>query len=142
MSVQRSGKERLTLYLRHVNNYGEKQKVKFEGVNDAMCFANFSKYMYKFDLESGDHHLDIHRSHQKYSGFSWKFKDKTRLFTFTVLPFCLCSAGHIFTKIVRVVLKYWRTLGIPIVVYLDDGWGAAENFTICEKMSLQVRSDF
>lgn len=141
VSVQSSGKIRLVLDLRHVNKYVEKQKVKFEGVNEALSFAHNSKYMYKFDLRHGYHHLDVHYDHQKFLGFSWKFGNKTRFFTFTVLPFGLSSAGHIFTKTLRVLVKYWRAMSIPIVVYLDDGWGTAENSEICENMALQVKSD-
>jgi len=65
-------------------------------------------------------------------GFSRQFGNRTRCFTFSVLPFGLCSSGHIFTK-VRVLVKYWRSLGFPIVVYLDDGWGTAEKYELCEK---------
>jgi hypothetical protein len=55
--------------------------------------------MYKFDLKSGYHHIDIHEHHQHFFGFSWQFGNKTRYFTFSVLPFGLCSRGHIFTFI-------------------------------------------
>ena len=65
----------------------------------------------------------------------------TRYFTFSVLPFGLCSSGHIFTKVVRVLVKYWRSLGFPIVIYLNDGLGTAENYELCEKMFVQVRGD-
>jgi hypothetical protein len=46
VSVNSSGEERLVLELRHVNKFVDKQKVKFEGVNEALAFANNSKYMY------------------------------------------------------------------------------------------------
>jgi len=52
VSVNSSGKERPVLDLRHVNI-----------VNEALAFANNSKYMYKFDLKSGYHHIDIHEHH-------------------------------------------------------------------------------
>ena len=97
--------------------------------------------MYKFDLKSGYHHIDIHEHHQHFLGFSWQFGNKTRYFTFSVLPFGLCSSGNIFTKVVRVLVKYWRSLGFPIVIYLDDGLGTAENYELCEKMFVQVRGD-
>jgi hypothetical protein len=45
------------------------EKVKFEGVNEALAFANNSKYMYKFDLKSGYHHIDIHEHHQLFFRF-------------------------------------------------------------------------
>lgn len=35
--------------------------------------------------------------------------------------FGLSSAGHIFTKVVRVFVKYWRSRGILVIVDLDDG---------------------
>ena len=57
------------------------------------------------------------------------------------MPFGLSSAGHIFTKTVRVLVKYWRSLGFRIVVYLDDGFVTAVDYEGCEKMSLQVQND-
>ena len=48
------------------------------------------------------------------------FGEQVNYFTFSVLPFGLSSVGYIFTKTVRVLVKYWRSIGFPIVVYLDD----------------------
>ena len=141
VSVNSSGKERLVLDLRHVNKFVDKQKVKFEGVKEAMSFIYSPGYAFKYDLKSGYHHLDIHPQHQKFLGFSWKFDSQLRYFEFTVLPFGLSSAGHIFTKTVRVLVKHWRSLGFPIVMYLDDGFATAEDFHICQKMSLSVQND-
>ena len=90
-----SGKERLVLDLRHVNKFVDKQKVKFEGVKES---TNYSKYAIKFDLKSGYHHLEIHPEYQKCLGFSWKFGNQVNYFNFTVLPFGLSSAGHIFRR--------------------------------------------
>lgn len=42
VSVNSTGKERLVLDLRHVNKFVEKQKVKFEGVKEAMTFVKNS----------------------------------------------------------------------------------------------------
>jgi hypothetical protein len=41
---------------------------------------------------------------------------------FSVLPFGLSSAPFLFTKLMREIVKYWRSLSYPIIVYLDDGW--------------------
>ena len=89
--------------------------------------------MYKFDLKSGYHHIDIHEHHKLFLGFSWQFGNTTGYFTFSVLPFGLCSSGHIFTKVVRLLVEYWRSLGFPIVIYLDDGLRTGENYELCEK---------
>ena len=93
-----------------------------------MLYTNYSKYAIKFDLKSGYHHLEIHPEHQNFLGFSWKFGSQVKYFNFTVLPFGLSSAEHIFTKTVRVLVKYWRSFSFPIVVYLDDGFATAVDY--------------
>ena len=40
---------------------------------------------------------------------------------FTVLPFGLSTACYIFTKLMRPLVRYWRSRGLRIVVYLGDG---------------------
>jgi hypothetical protein len=50
VAISDSGKERLALDLRHVNRYIEKQKVKFEGVNEAKQYPKQGNYAVKFDL--------------------------------------------------------------------------------------------
>ena len=97
--VNASGKERLILDLRHVNQFIDKQKFKFEGVPEALQFVLINGYMFKYDLTSGYHHVQVHRDHQKYLGFAWKFFSTLRHFVFCALPFCLSTAGHVFPKI-------------------------------------------
>ncbi|XP_021348504.1 uncharacterized protein LOC110447257 isoform X1 [Mizuhopecten yessoensis] len=138
VSINSAGKKRLVLDLRHVNQYVEKMKVKFEGVHEALNYAKQGHYMCKFDLKSGYHHIDIHTEHQNFLGFSWKNGNEVVFYQFSVLPFGLSSAGHIFCKVVRVLVKYWRMHGIPIVVYLDDGWWCAEKAE-CLEMSKFVK---
>ena len=45
-----------------------------------------------------------------------------------MLPFGLSFAPYFFTKLVRAVVKFWRSNGIKIVVFINDGAGAEENF--------------
>ena len=40
---------------------------------------------------------------------------------FTVLPFGLSTACYMFIKLLRPLVRYWRTRGLRILVYLDDG---------------------
>jgi hypothetical protein len=107
VSVSDSSKERLVLDLRNVNTFVDKQKVKFEGVKEAMVYTNYSKYAIKFDLKSGYHHLEIHPEHIFVLVLSWKFGSQVKYFNFTVLPFGSSSAGHIFTK----TLLFWSNIG-------------------------------
>ena len=84
-----------------------------------------TSYMLKFDLKSAYHHIEIHEEHRQCLSFAWDFGDSVlRYFHFCVLPFGLSSAPFIFTKLLKPLNKCWRTQGIPIAVYLDDGLGA------------------
>ena len=82
-------------------------------------FLLFQKgdFMFSFDLKSGYHHVDIADIHTKYLGFSWAGK----YYVFTVFPFGLASACYIFTKLLRPLTQYWRSKGLRILIYLDDG---------------------
>ena len=71
-------------------------------------FLNPHDYMFKFDIKQGYHHIDIHKPHQNFFGFSWEVGGKTCYFVFTVLPFGLTSAPFIFTKVMRYLVKHWR----------------------------------
>ena len=44
---------------------------------------------------------------------------------FTVLPFGLCITCYLVTKVVCPLVRYWRLQGLRVLVYLDDGLGAA-----------------
>jgi hypothetical protein len=45
---------------------------------------------------------------------------------FNVLCFGLATAGFIFSKVLRELIKYWRSKSIIIIMYLDDGLGGTE----------------
>ena len=134
------GKKRLILDLRYVNKHIYTHKVKFD---DWKCFQNFlnagSKFMFKFDLKSGYHHVDINETFQTYLRFSWKIAGEVRHFVFTVFPLGLNSASFLFTKIARPLVKYWRRHLIKIECFLDDGLSVAESFSeaICNSQFLQ-----
>lgn len=116
-----SGKKRLVINLRHLNKFLWKQKFKYEDLRTAMLLLEKGDYLFSFDLKSGYHHVDIAVVHQKYLGFAWEGS----YYVFTVLPFGLSTACYMFTKLLRPLVRYWRGQGIRIVVYLDDGLGAA-----------------
>ena len=78
--------------------------------------------------------------------FAWDFEGVTKYFVFTVLVFRLPSAPVVFTKVVKVLIKYWRASGIRIFGYVDDvfgggGGGGAHTFKETEQVSQRVRKD-
>ena len=86
--------------------------------------------------------MEIFPEHRKYLSFAWTFSSgRTRFFQFSVLPFGLSSAPYLFTKLLKPLVKKWRSEAKSIVVYLDDGLGAAADKNKAKIASLQVHAD-
>ena len=115
--VGNSGKKHLVINLRYVNYFLWKEKFKYEDMKTALMLMDKEDYMCTFDLKSGYHHVDIHVESQRFLGFSWDQK----FYVFTVLPFGLSTACYVFTKLMRPLVKYWRSNGIRCVMFIDDG---------------------
>ena len=79
----------------------------------------------------------MHELDKEYLGFKWRSK----YYVFKVLPFGLSTAGYIFSKVMREVLKFWRAKGYKIVIYLDDGMGGAATLHAAKYMSSEVKKD-
>jgi len=77
-------------------------------------------YVFTFGLKSAYHHIAIFPDHRTYLGFSCDFSGTQRYFVFNVLPFGLSTAGYIFSKVTRVLVKLWRSEGRKVIMYLDD----------------------
>ena len=121
LTVAEGKKLRLVLDLRHVNSYLVKLKFKCEDLRSLSQMLEHGDWFFTWDLKSGYHHVDIHPDHYKYLGFAFDFDGQTRYFCFTVLPFGLASACYCFTKLLRPLVKRWRSMGHSCLVYLDDG---------------------
>ena len=137
----KASKLRLVLNLRYLNQFLLKEKFKYEDIRVAMLMFQPGDYMFTFDLKSGYRHVDIHKEHWKYLGFAWGQGPTLQYYVFCVLPFGLATACYLFTKLLRPLVKYWRSQGLRIVVYLDDGIAAAEGELGAGKASLVVRED-
>ena len=48
---------------------------------------------------------------------------------------CINTAGYIFTKVLRAVVKSWRGKGHKVIVFLDDGIGGAQGKERAVEMS-------
>ena len=73
VSIQKSGKKRLILDLRHVNQYLFKSKFRCEDVSIAREVLNPGDFMFSFDLKSGYHHVEIFPEHRQYLRFLESF---------------------------------------------------------------------
>ena len=122
LTVAESSKLRLVLDLRHVNPCLEKHSFKYENLKIFPELFEQGYYFSSYDLKSGYHHVSINEAHWQYLGFSWVHKDGIRrYYIFIVMPFGLSTACFVFTKLLRPLIKKWRSQGYRIIGYLDDG---------------------
>ena len=135
VSTNAKGKQRLILDLRFVNSHLYREYIRFDDWRSFEKFLVLDGFLYKFDLKSGYHHIDIFSDHQTYLGFSWRAKH----YVFTVLPFGLASAAFIFTKIFRPLVAFWHSHGIKLCLYLDDGVGVEKSYNEAKRKSMFVR---
>ena len=73
-------------------------------------------WMVKLDLQDAYLLVAVHSEHFKFLRFYWK----GILYEYVCLPFGLSSAPRVFTKLLRPVVAYLRSLGIRLFIYLDD----------------------
>lgn len=112
VSTRSSGKQRLILDLRHVNTFIFKQKFKCEDLSVAIQIFDQGCHLFKFELKSGYHHIEIFPAHRKFLTFAWDFgTGSSRYFQFCVLLFGLSSAPFIFTKMFKPLLKILEKSG-------------------------------
>ena len=98
--------------------------------------------LFTYDLKSAYHHLEIFEDHKTYLGFSWYYKrgNTIKYYVFNCLPFGISTAGCIFTKVVRCVIKYLRNQGFKVIMYLDDGMGRASDIGRAHLTSITVQN--
>jgi len=125
----KSGKARLVLDCRHLNPHLHLFKVKFEDIKVAEALFHPGSFLFTYDLKAAYHHIDIFAQHMTYLGFSWVYEGRKRYFVYCSLPFGICTAGHIFTKMLRVVVAHLRSQGHKIIMFLDDGIGGGRSYS-------------
>ena len=137
---EKDGKLRFILDLTYVNFFVFKDPIKYDDWKTMEHLVQKDDYLFKFDIKSGYHHIDIYPGDQKFLGFSWPLDGVTRYYFFTVLPFGLCTGPFIFTKVMRPLVALWRAQAIRICCYLDDGLGASQPYSQSVYHSEMVRN--
>ena len=97
--------------------------------------------MFSFDLKSGYHHIDIFGPYRQFLGFCWEKQGSKQFYMFIVLPLGLATACYAFTKLLRALVKYWRSQGLCAILYLDDGIIAVSGKAAAAQASHKVRQD-
>jgi len=69
-----TGKLCLVLNLKYLNNYLHVIGFKYEDLRTVALMFEADEYLFKFDLKSGYHYVDVHPEYHKFLGFQWELK--------------------------------------------------------------------
>ena len=142
MSVaENSEKLRLILDLRYLNSFLSVPKFKYEDVRSIRDLFNEGDFFFKFDIKHGYHRVNIDKAYHKYLSFSWSENGITKYYVFTVLVFGLVTAPFVFTKVVKVLVGYWRGCGIRIFSFIDDFFGGASTYHQTAIIAAKLKKD-
>jgi len=133
------GKLHIVLNLQYLNQYLLRDKLKHKDLRIAMQMFEPDDYMFTFDLKVG-YPMWIFTSN---IGSIWgspglMAPHMQKYCVFCVLPFGLSTACFVFTKLLCPLVKHWRSQGLKIVVYLDDGLCATQGKANAERDTLST----
>lgn len=137
LAFNKTGKPRLVLDCIHINSCIHDFVFRMEDVKIAREIFQKGDFFISFDLKSAYHHIEIFEHHS----FQWEMKGDIKYFVFNVLAFGISSAAFIFTKLLRKVVQYWRSLSYRVIMYLDDGLAGAKDFDQASTLSEVIKRD-
>ena len=102
--------------LKSQNKYMKSEHFKMKGLHIVKSLLQKSDWMAKVDLKDAFFMVPVAPQHCHLLLFNLEMKT----FQFKCLPFGLCTAPRMFTKILNPAIKRLRSLGIRLVVYMDN----------------------
>jgi hypothetical protein len=124
-----NGDKRFILNLKCLNKFIETKHFKMEDYRTASKLITENCYMASIDLKDAYFLISVHKSHRKYL----RFKYNDILYEFNCIPFGLCTAPFVFTKLLKPVVEHLRKVHHLIsVIYLDDVFCLGRTFSECE----------
>ena len=139
--VPQRNKIRFVIDCSYLNTFIDVPKFKYEDVKEALNYFKKGCSMIKWDLKNGYHLIKIHPEFRKYLGFKFTHEGKTKYAQYTVGPFGLKDLPYLFTKIFRVLVRHWRSCGLSVVKFLDDGICFSDDDDDSDEASEHIRKD-
>ena len=116
MVPKKDGGQRPVINLKHLNRFVKSEHFKMEGLHTVKALIQENDWMAKIDLKDAFFMVPIAQQHQHLLLFTVG----TKTFRFRCLPFGLCTAPRVFTKILKPAIELLRSTGIRLVIYMDD----------------------
>ena len=113
--AKKDGSFRPVVNLKPLNCFVQKFHFKMEGSEMIKDLLRTEDWMCTLDLKDAYLSVAVVQENWKFMRFMWDRKS----YEFTCLPFGLCSAPRIFTKLLRPVMAYLRRQGLQSTIYPD-----------------------
>ena len=113
---KKDGGQRLVINLKHQNKFVKSEYFKMEGLHTVKALWRQNDWMAKVDLKDAFFMVPIAPQHCNLL----LFRLEGRTYHFKCLPFSLCTAPRVFTKILKPCVEMLKSLGIRLVIYMDD----------------------
>ena len=116
--VAKKNKEkwRIISDMRMVNKYINVPKCRYEDLSELPNVIRNNDAYASVDLKDGFNNVVIRKDFRTFFGFKWRNK----YFVWNVLNFGCSIAPYLFTKILRPVVSYLRSLNVRCLLYVDD----------------------
>ena len=116
VAKKNTAKVRGCLDLRPLNRHLRCEHFKMEGLHTVRDLLRRRDFMTKVDMSDYFFHLPIKPEDRQYFRFMWQGKK----YQCTAMPFGLAPAPRLATKILQPVVRHLRSMGVRVVVYIDD----------------------
>ena len=102
--------------IRELNQFAEYLPFKMEDIPQLKDILRRGDYMTKLDLQDAYLTILVGPKSKIFSRFFWKGV----LYQFTCLPFGLSPSARLFNKALKPVIAFLRSMGIRLLIFLDD----------------------
>lgn len=102
--------------LKKLNSFIDTEHFKLEDIRTACKLISKNCFMSSIDLKEAYFSVPIADKYKKYLRFTFD----GHLFEFNALPYGLCTAPFVFTKLLKPVCTYLRINNIIMTCYLND----------------------
>ena len=113
---KKDGGMRPIINLKGLNTFVETVHFKMEGIHMLKDTLKSGDWMTKVDLKDAYFMIPMASHHRRLLRFQWQ----GQTYQFNCLPFGLSSAPWVFTKTTRPVVATLRSLGLRLIIYIDD----------------------
>ena len=129
LTPKKDGSHRMILNLKNLNEYISYYHFKMDTIQTALKLMRPGCFMASVDLKDAYYSVPVASEHQKFLKFVWK----QEYYQFTCLPNGLACAPRLFTKLLKPVFSYIRSLGHICMGHIDDSFLIGYDYTACEQ---------